>query len=53
MTVEERSSRKNLGDLAKRERTWSIMPWSVTDVSYATFCCLASLLPALVLSFLE
>lgn len=39
--------------IAKRGRTRSITPWSVTGVSYATFCCLASLLPALVLSCLE
>lgn len=36
-----------------RTRTRSITPWSVTGVSYATFCCLASLSPALVLFCLE
>lgn len=46
-------SRKSFADLAKRGRARSITPWSVTGVSYATFCCLASLLPALVLSCLE
>lgn len=33
--------------VAKRGWTRSITPWSVTGVSYATFCCLVSLLPAL------
>lgn len=46
-------SRKRPRSLPKWGRTRSITPWSVTGVSYATFCSLVSLLPALVLSCLE